>query len=133
MHPGGPYWENKNEGAWTVPKGVVAANEDPFAAARREFKEETRFDVDGQFRDLGMFLQPGGKRLHVWALEGDCDPLRLVSDTFDLVWPPKSGRIQQFPEIDRGAWFKSDVALVQILQGQRPFLQKVFAETTPPA
>ena len=130
VHPGSPFWTKKDEGAWSVPKGVVDPNEDPLAAARREFKEETGFQVDGEFRDLGIFRQPSNKRIHVWALEGDCDPSKLVSNSFDMVWPPKSGRMQSFPEIDRGAWLRRVEALARIVPGQRPILEKFYSDFT---
>jgi predicted NUDIX family NTP pyrophosphohydrolase len=130
VHPGSPFWTKKDEGAWSVPKGIVDPNEDPLAAARREFKEETGFQVDGEFRDLGIFRQPSNKRIHVWAVEGDCDPSKLVSNSFDMVWPPKSGRMQSFPEIDRGAWLRRMEALARIVRGQRPILEKFYSDFT---
>jgi predicted NUDIX family NTP pyrophosphohydrolase len=133
VHPGGPFWARKEEGAWSVPKGIVDPKEDALAAARREFKEETGFEVAGEFQDLGIFRQPSGKRLHVWALEGDCDPSKLASNTFEIAWPPKSGRMQSFPEIDRGAWMKPVEALAMIVRGQRPMLERFFSDLAPPA
>lgn len=133
VHPGGPFWARKEEGAWSVPKGIVDPKEDPLAAARREFKEETGFEVGGEFQDLGIFRQPSGKRLHVWALEGDCDPSKLASNTFEMAWPLKSGRMQSFPEIDRGAWMKRMEALAKIVRGQRPILERFFSDLAPPA
>jgi predicted NUDIX family NTP pyrophosphohydrolase len=130
VHPGGPFWTKRDEGAWSVPKGIVDPNEDPLAAARREFKEETGFQVDGEFRALGIFRQPSNKRIHVWVLEGDCDPSKLVSNSFDMVWPPKSGRMQSFPEIDRGAWLRRVEALARIVRGQRPILEKFYSDFT---
>jgi predicted NUDIX family NTP pyrophosphohydrolase len=128
VHPGGPFWARKDDGAWTVPKGLVEEPEDPLATARREFWEETGFSVDGDFHELGTFRQPGGKLLTVWALKGDCDPTRLVSNTFEMEWPPKSGRMKSFPEIDRGAWFGEAIATVKILKGQKPVLGALFRE-----
>ena len=96
-HPGGPYWQNKNEGAWTVPKGEIEAGEDEFAAARREFAEETGYLPQGGVLSLGSARQPGGKLVHVWALADDWDPAQLRSNTFSMEWPPKSGRSQVFP------------------------------------
>jgi predicted NUDIX family NTP pyrophosphohydrolase len=130
VHPGGPYWEGKDDGAWSVPKGLVNPGEDELAGARREFKEETGFDANrsGFEQDLGTFPQPSGKRLHIWAIEGDCDPADLTSNLFEMEWPPKSGRARQFPEIDRGAWFDRAHALLKIVKGQLPILEKFYAE-----
>jgi predicted NUDIX family NTP pyrophosphohydrolase len=130
VHPGGPYWAEKDDGAWSIPKGLVNPLEDELAAARREFKEETGFDPSptGLEHDLGAFRQPSGKRVHVWAIEGDCDPGQLSSNLFEMEWPPKSGRIGQFPEVDRGAWFERAQALVKITQGQRPILERFYSE-----
>jgi predicted NUDIX family NTP pyrophosphohydrolase len=129
VHPGGPYWEEKDDGAWSVPKGLVNSREDAFAGARREFKEETGFDTNrsGTDRDLGIFPQPSGKRLHIWAIDGDCNPADLTSNVFEMEWPPKSGRTAQFPEVDRGAWFDRGQAMRKIVKGQRPILEKFFA------
>ncbi|MEJ1968981.1 MAG: NUDIX domain-containing protein [Rhizomicrobium sp.] len=127
VHPGGPYWAKKDAAAWSVPKGIADADEDPLAAARREFAEETGFAVDGAFAELGVFRLPGGKRLHVWTLEGDCDPAALVSNTFDMVWPPRSGQMRSFAEVDRGAWLGRTEALEKIVKGQRPVLERFFA------
>jgi len=130
VHPGGPYWAQKDIGAWSVPKGLVTPGEDHLACARREFKEETGFDIygTGNERDLGIFPQPSGKRLHVWAVEGDCNPTDLTSNLFDMEWPPKSGTKQQFPEIDRGGWFDKEEAVTKITKGQRPILASFYAE-----
>ncbi len=129
VHPGGPFWARKDEGAWSVPKGLVNALEDELACARREFREETGFDAggDGTERDLGVFRQPSGKRLHVWAIEGDCDPSALSSNLFTMEWPPRSGRTAEFPEVDRGAWFGQAESLIRIASGQRPILEKFYA------
>jgi predicted NUDIX family NTP pyrophosphohydrolase len=112
-----------------VPKGLVHPGEDELACAHREFKEETGFDVSrlGRARDLGTFRLPSGKQLHVWALEGDCDPRDLQSNLFAMEWPPKSGRASTFPEADRGAWFDRAEALRKIVTGQRPVLESFYA------
>ena len=130
VHPGGPYWTGKDDGAWSVPKGLVDAGEDELACARREFREETGFDVQGSGRehDLGTIRLPGGKRLHVWAVEGDCDPAALASNLFEMEWPPKSGHIARFPEVDRGGWFDRVQAPLRIVKGQRPVLEKFYGE-----
>jgi predicted NUDIX family NTP pyrophosphohydrolase len=130
VHPGGPYWSNKDDGAWSVPKGLVGPGEDELVGARREFREETGFDTPTGARehDLGTFLLPSGKRLHVWAIEGDCDPAQLRSNSFTMEWPPRSGRGAQFPEIDRGDWFDRAQALLKISPGQRPVLERLYDE-----
>lgn len=130
VHPGGPYWARKDAGAWSVPKGLVNPGEDELACAKREFAEETGFDAEGAGyeHDLGSFPQRGGKVLRVWAMEGDCDPADLRSNLFEMEWPPKSGRTQQFPEVDRGAWFDRDQALLKINQGQLTLLEQFYAE-----
>jgi predicted NUDIX family NTP pyrophosphohydrolase len=126
VHPGGPFWRGKDIAAWSIPKGLVLPDEDPLLAARREFREETGFDLEGSFAELGEFRLPGGKRLKVWTLEGDCDPSKLVSNTFDLVWPPRSGKIRAFPEVDKAGWFSSNAALINIHRGQRIVLERFF-------
>ena len=122
VHPGGPFWRNKDDGAWTVPKGLIEPGEDPLAAARREFSEETGFAPNGDFVELGTFKQPGGKHVLVWAVEGDCNPAKLISNEFEMEWPPRSGKRQRFPEVDRGGWFSIDDAREKMLIGQRPML-----------
>jgi len=130
VHPGGPYWARKDDGAWSVPKGLVDAGEEELACAKREFKEETGFDLQrfGAEHDLGTYQLPGGKRLHVWAVEGDCNPAQLKSNLFEMEWPPKSGRKARFPEVDRGGWFDQTPALLKIVKGQRPVIEKLYAE-----
>jgi predicted NUDIX family NTP pyrophosphohydrolase len=132
VHPGGPFWAKKDDGAWSVPKGLVEADEDPLVCARREFTEETGFEppAGGGERDLGIFRQPSGKRLHVYAIEGDCDPASLHSNLFEMEWPPKSGRSARFPEVDRAGWFEQPQALVKITAGQLAVLEKFYAEFT---
>jgi predicted NUDIX family NTP pyrophosphohydrolase len=130
-HPGGPYWQNKDEGAWTVPKGEMEAGEDELAAARREFAEETGYLPQGGVLSLGSGRQPGGKLVHVWALADDWDPAQLRSNTFSMEWPPKSGRSQVFPEIDRAGWFALDEARRKILEGQVVFLDRLKAALGP--
>jgi len=134
VHPGGPYWAGKDEGAWSVPKGLVVPGEEEFVCARREFREETGFEPGGvgAETDLGNFRLPSGKRLHVWALEGNCDPAQLRSNYFEMQWPPRSGRIGQFPEVDRGDWFDRTAALRKIAHGQRPILESFYSRFDPP-
>jgi predicted NUDIX family NTP pyrophosphohydrolase len=126
VHPGGPYWAKRDEGAWSVPKGLVDRGEDELTCAKREFWEETGFTVSGQPRDLGAFRLPSGKRLHVWSVEGDCDSRELRSNLFEMEWPPHSGLRQKFPEVDRGAWFGKGAALAKIVKGQRPVIKKFY-------
>ncbi len=126
VHPGGPFWAKKDEGAWSVPKGLVDPGEDPLLAAQREFHEETGFRVSGPFEPLGTFRQPGGKLVMIWAAEGNCDPAKLVSNAFEMEWPPRSGKKKTFPEVDRGAWFRQDEAMVKVLKGQREALEALF-------
>jgi predicted NUDIX family NTP pyrophosphohydrolase len=128
IHPGGPFWARKDLGAWSIPKGLVGESEEPLAAARREFFEETGFRAEGEAEALGTFRQPSGKRLTVWAMEGDCDPAKLVSGTFSMPWPPRSKQMREFPEADRGAWFGHDEALRRILKGQAPIVEKFYGQ-----
>jgi predicted NUDIX family NTP pyrophosphohydrolase len=127
VHPGGPLWAAKDEGAWSIPKGVVEPGEDTLAAARREFAEETGLSAEGTFLPLTPLRQPSGKVIHAWAFEGDAEPAQLRSNVFSLEWPPKSGRWQLFPEIDRAAWFPLSEAHGKILPGQRGFLAELAA------
>jgi predicted NUDIX family NTP pyrophosphohydrolase len=124
-HPGGPFWQNKDEGAWTIPKGEVSEGEDPLAAARREFEEETGLRPEGEFIGLSPIRQKSGKRVHAWAVEGDCDPAAIRSNTFTLEWPPRSGRQQEFPEIDRAEFFLLGEARRKINPAQRPLLEEL--------
>ncbi|RZQ62224.1 NUDIX domain-containing protein [Amycolatopsis suaedae] len=124
-HMGGPFWARKDDGAWSIPKGEYESGEQPQAAARREFTEELGLPVpDGELVDLGEVRQ-SGKTVTVWALHGDLDPADVVPGTFDLEWPPRSGRIQRFPEIDRAAWFDLTAAETKLVKGQRPFLARL--------
>ena len=125
VHPGGPFWAKKDDGAWSIPKGIYQETEDALAAARREFHEETGSEVSGPFRALSPLKQPSGKVLSVWAAEGDLDETRLNSNTFSLEWPPRSGRMQEFPEVDRGAWLDLPAARTKLQQGQRDFLDQL--------
>ena len=127
VHPGGPFWANKDNGAWSIPKGEYAGDEEPFEVAKREFHEETGFVADGKFLDLGSIRQSGGKIVTAWAVEGDCDPERLQSNRFQIEWPPRSGRLLDAPEIDRGAWFSIAEARERILKSQEPLLDKLCA------
>ena len=124
-HPGGPFWKNKDDGAWSIPKGEYADNEDPLAAAKREFAEETGLTLSGDFIPLGEVRQPGGKVVAAWAAEGDFDTKLLRSNTFSIVWPPKSGKLRKFPEIDRAEWFSLGLARRKILEGQAELLDRL--------
>jgi predicted NUDIX family NTP pyrophosphohydrolase len=125
VHPGGPFWSNKDNGAWSIPKGEMAEDEDPAVAAKREFLEETGSDLSGPLEPLGDIRQRGGKRVTAFAIKGDLDITSIKSNTFEIEWPPKSGKIQSFPEIDRAAWFDLPAAHVKILEGQRLFLDRL--------
>jgi predicted NUDIX family NTP pyrophosphohydrolase len=125
VHPGGPFWGKKDAGAWSIPKGEAAAGEDLLAAARREFHEETGLGVAGDFRALDPVRQAGGKHVHAWALEADCDADAIRSNTFEMEWPPSSGRTQAFPEVDRAAWLDLSTARVELTKGQLPLLDQL--------
>ncbi len=122
VHPGGPYWARKDDGAWSIPKGLTDQGEEPLAAARREFEEETGHRPEGEFIPLGDFRQPSGKTISVWAVAGDLELKYFRSNIFAMEWPPKSGRTQTFPEADRAAWFTLHEAQRKILKGQRAML-----------
>jgi len=130
-HPGGPFWQNKDDGAWSIPKGLIGADETPLSAARREFAEETGHDPDGDFWPLGEARQPGGKIVQAWAVEGDWDPALIRSNTFEMEWPPRSGRRRTFPEIDRAAWFAIADARRKILKGQAVFVDRLLEALGP--
>jgi len=125
VHPGGPFWASRDEGAWTIPKGEFAEDESPLDAARREFREETGADVGGPFHALRPVRLAGGKRVHAFAARGDFDPHTLVSNTFTLEWPPRSGRMRPFPEVDKAQWFPIDQARSKLHPAQAPWLGEV--------
>jgi predicted NUDIX family NTP pyrophosphohydrolase len=125
VHPGGPFWAKKDHGAWSIPKGEFAEEEDGLAAARREFREEIGQDIAGEFIALTPRRQPSRKIVHAWAVEGELDEGKLVSNEFELEWPPRSGRIQRFPEVDAGAWFTLAEAKIRIQAGQVPILEEL--------
>jgi predicted NUDIX family NTP pyrophosphohydrolase len=131
-HMGGPYWAGKDEHAWSLPKGEHADGADPFAAARREFAEElgTAPPDGAAYLDLGEVRQSGGKTVQVWAVEGDVDPAVAVSNTFEIEWPPRSGRRQLFPEVDRVAWFDLDTARTKLIAAQAAFLDRLVARVS---
>ena len=125
VHFGGPFWAKKDLGAWSIPKGEYLAEEDPLAAARREFHEETGFPAEGEFRALGEIRQAGGKSVLAWAFRGDCDPTKLKSNNFRMEWPPGSGHQIEAPEVDRAAWFSLPAARERMLRGQLPLLDRL--------
>ena len=127
VHPGGPFWARRDTGAWSIPKGELAAGEDARAAAIRELTEETGWPAPGALFALEPVRQKGGKTVLAFAGEGDCDPARLHSNTFRMVWPPRSGREQEFPEVDRAAWLPIREAREKILPGQLPLLDQLEA------
>lgn len=122
VHPGGPFWARKDDGAWSIPKGEYSEDEEPLAAARREFEEETGCRPTGPFVELGTFRQSSAKLIRAWAVEGNFDPAHLHSTTFAIEWPPRSGEMRDFPEVDRAAWFTPRVATRKILKGQRAII-----------
>lgn len=124
VHPGGPFWAKKDLGAWSIPKGLIAQEEDPLEAARREFGEETGFVASGRFIRLAP-VKVHTKIIEAWAVEGDCDAGSIRSNTFTTEWPPKSGRQQEFPEVDRAAWFGIEEARIKINRGQEPLLEEL--------
>lgn len=127
VHPGGPFWAKKDASAWSIPKGEYPDEEDPLTAAKREFKEETGFDPGaGPFISLAPLKQKGGKVVSAWAIEGDCDPSSIRSNSFTMEWPPRSGKKASFPEVDRAAWFPLDQAREKILKGQIGFLDRLL-------
>jgi predicted NUDIX family NTP pyrophosphohydrolase len=127
VHPGGPFWARKDLGAWSIPKGEYDAGEEPLAVAKREFAEELGAEPSGGFRELGELTQPSRKVITAWAVEGDFDPKNLKSNTFELEWPPRSGRRQSFPEVDRADWFGVAEARRKILPGQVEFIDRLLA------
>jgi predicted NUDIX family NTP pyrophosphohydrolase len=126
VHSGGPFWEKKDLGSWSIPKGLFEEDEDPLEAAKREFKEETGFTVTGEFIPLTSLKQAGGKIIHAWAVEGDLDASSIKSNTFPMEWPPRSGKWKNFPEVDRAEWLTIDVAKEKILKGQIGFIEELL-------
>ena len=124
-HPGGPFWRNKDLESWSIPKGLIGAGESPLAAAKREFVEETGYKPRGKSLPLGAAKQPGGKIVHVWAVEDNWDAALLKSNMFEMEWPPGSGRRQSFPELDRAAWLSLAEARAKLLKGQVVFLDRL--------
>lgn len=126
VHPGGPFWVNKDAASWSIPKGLYLEDESALDAAKREFKEETGFDAPaGNFMELSALKQPSGKIVSAWAAQGDFDASKISSNLFEMEWPPKSGKVQKFPEADCGEWFDLKTARKKILKGQIPFLDEL--------
>ena len=125
VHPGGPFWATKDSGSWSIPKGEIDPDEEPLTAAKREFEEETGFKAEGTFIPLRPVKQKGGKVVQAWAFEGDCDPAALRSNMFTMEWPPRSGKQQEFPEVDRVEWFGIDAATEKINPGQAGLLEEL--------
>jgi len=126
VHPGGPFWANRDAGAWSLPKGEYLSGEDPWATAQREFREELGLaPPDGPSLDLGTVTQSGGKQVRAWAIQGDLDVSRIESNTFEMEWPPRSGAIQSFPEVDRAEWFTAVVAPSKLVAAQTAFVARL--------
>ena len=134
VHPGGPFWAKRDLGVWSIPKGEIADDENGLAAARREFAEETGFALPpgAEAVALGSFRQSSAKTVEVWAVEGDADPDTLVSNTFRMEWPPRSGRYREIPEVDRAAWFALAEAERRLVKGQVPIIAELRARLQPP-
>jgi predicted NUDIX family NTP pyrophosphohydrolase len=126
VHPGGPFWIKRDLGSWSIPKGEYEEGEHPQQAAIREFREETGFAVNDPMHELGAVKQAGGKIVSAWCFEGDCDPENLVSNSFQMEWPPRSGRMAEFPEVDKGGWFSIAGAREHILKSQVPFIDRLI-------
>lgn len=125
VHPGGPFWAHRETGAWSIPKGECEPSEDALSAAKREFREETGFSIEGEFVELTPLRQPSGKIVHAWAVEADCDASAVKSNTFALEWPPRSRKMQEIPEIDRAEWFGMTAARRKIHPGQIRLLDQI--------
>lgn len=125
VHPGGPFWKNKDEGSWSIPKGEFDEREEPFAAALREMKEEVGLELKGNFIELTPVKQKSGKLVYAWALEYDFDPSKIKSNTFEIEWPPKSGKKKEFPEIDKAEWFDVKTAAKKIIGAQASLLDEL--------
>jgi len=125
VHPGGPYWAKKDEGAWSIPKGEYSDDEEPLTVAIREFEEETGHKAEGEFAPLRPIQQPSRKIVSAWAFEGDCDASKIKSNAFTMEWPPRSGKLAEFPEVDRAEWFIISTAKQKLLKGQVGFMDEL--------
>jgi predicted NUDIX family NTP pyrophosphohydrolase len=132
VHPGGPFFSNKEDGIWSIPKGEFLDDEDALAAAKREFLEEPGQGINGKFIPLGSITQKGGKKVYAWAVEGDIDHETIVSNTFEMEWPPRSGKKQSFPEIDKAAWFDVETAKIKINAAQVGLIEELQPLLNPP-
>lgn len=130
-HPGGPFWRRRDQGAWTIPKGIIEAGEDPLEAARREFEEETGIEPTGPFLPLGSIRQKAGKTVHAWAWEGDADPAAIRSNEMEVEWPRGSGRWQSYPEVDRCGWFPPAAARQKINAAQAELIDRLLEQLRP--
>jgi predicted NUDIX family NTP pyrophosphohydrolase len=130
VHPGGPFWVNKDAGVWTIPKGEIEPDEEPLVAAKREFREELGFEAKGEFIELNPIKQKSGKLVRAWGFEGDCDPTCMKSNTFTMEWPLRSGKNVEFPEVDRAAFFALDAAREKINPAQIPLLEQLQEKVT---
>jgi predicted NUDIX family NTP pyrophosphohydrolase len=130
VHPGGPFWKNKDEGAWSIPKGEFSDEEDALEAAKREFREETGFEIDGKFLSLQPIKQKSGKWVLAWAVEKDLDVSTIESNLFEMEWPPRSGKTQKFPEIDKAAWFELTEAKQKINSAQASLIDQLISHLT---
>lgn len=128
VHPGGPFWSKKDLNAWSIPKGEFDQGEEPLDAAKREFSEETGIRIEGNFLILRPVRQKSGKTVHCFACEGEIDPSSIKSNTFEMEWPPKSGKKQSFPEVDKAGWFSSEIAMEKILEGQKAFIAEMLSK-----
>lgn len=126
-HPGGPFWANKDIGSWTIPKGEFEENDDALEAAIREFEEETGTKLSGDFFPLEPIKQKSGKVIYAWAIKGDLDAEKITSNLFEIEWPPRSGKLKEFPEIDRAAWFGIEEAKLKIIPGQLRFIEELLS------
>jgi predicted NUDIX family NTP pyrophosphohydrolase len=125
VHPGGPFWKDKDAGAWSIPKGEFVAGEEPLDVAKREFQEEIGAPINGTFKPLAPIKQRSGKTVYAWAVEADLDASQITSNTFTIEWPPGSGKLSEFPEVDRAVWFDFDTAMKKINEGQRQLLEQL--------
>jgi predicted NUDIX family NTP pyrophosphohydrolase len=125
VHPGGPFWAKKDDGAWSIPKGEIGDGEEALEAAKREFREETGFELQGRFEAMEPVKQTSGKIVYAWSIEGHVEASALSSNHFSIEWPPRSGNMKEFPEVDRGAWFAIEAAQKKIVKGQAPLLKRL--------
>lgn len=128
IHPGGPYFLKKHEGVWSIPKGELFGGEEPLMAAIREFEEETGYKPSGDFIELTPIVQKGGKKVLCWAVEGDLNPESIISNVFEIEWPPRTGKMKNFPEVDKAGWFNIEEAMQLINENQIPLLEELISK-----